>query len=414
MPKFKYSKQQLINEAQNHETRDKMKEEADLMYQALVRRKLLHEAFKNHPNKGFKNKPKGYWKSKVNVLREAKKYKRRTEFQYKSNGAWDAAHKNGWLEDCYEHMETVGNKLKRIVYALINKTKSTIYIGLTCDLSRRLRDHRKNTKINSMILEDGGEQVLLSDDYIDCKAAQQLEREKIAEYKEFGFQVLNIKQGGELGGATQFVTFKYAQNYIDENQIETINELNKHPLAASIYKNKWINELKFYGGGDGYTVKPTGYWTFDLCKQQAQKYDTRSELQSNCSSAYSRAVKEGWLDEIFNDHPNKGLSIVRTPTDISDEEFCYQEAKKFKYRKDFKKLSSGCYKRSCQKGWIKNYHFEKPIVKKRYKKYTHKDIVSVVKNCHNFRDLKAFNSKIYWFIFSQKIQGEYKKYLSAV
>lgn len=411
MPHFKYTKQQLMNEAKKFESRDQMKAESDLMYQALVRRKLLSKAFKNHINKGFKNTPKGHWGRKENVIREAQKYKRRTEFQTKSAGAWDAAHKHGWLEECYEHMETVGNKLNRIVYALINRAKSIIYIGLTSDFARRLRDHQKNEKINSLILEDGGEQTFLSEGYINCEAAQQLEREKIAEYKESGFRVLNVKQGGEVGGAVQFVTFEYAQNYITEHQIETINELNKHPIAASIYKKKWINELKFYGGGDGYMVKPNGYWTYDLCIQEAQKYETRTELLNNCSSAYSKAAKEGWLDEIFNDHPNKGLSIVRTPLDISDEEFCAQEAKKYKYRKDFKKYSSGCYKRACKNGWIKNYSFEKPVRKPKKEKYSKEEIVAAVKRCSSYKELKELNSKIYWFIYKLKVQNEFKPFL---
>mgnify|MGYP003652371236 FL=1 len=240
--------------------------------------------------------------------------------------------------------------------------------------------------------------------------AQQIEIEKIAAFKQGNYTVLNTKKGGELGGSTQFVTLEYAQQYIHEKKIETFIELSNHPIASSIYKNGWMNKVIFFGGGDGYTKKPNGYWTLKRCQIEADKCETRTELQEKCSGAYSRAVREGWLDEIFKNHHE---TIKKPPIDMSDEEFCALEAKKYKYRKDFKLNSPGCYKRACQNDWINTYQFEKfPIVKKS-PKYSIEDIIAKVKCYSSFKELKDTNSKMYWYIYKAKLQKKLKSYLLA-
>jgi len=411
MSESKYSNEELFAEANKYATRDEMKKGSDLMYQALQRRGLLDKAFENHPNKGLKKSPNGYWQDKTNILKEAKKYKTRTEFQKHAAGAWDAAHKNGWLEECYQHMKLVGNKLNRIVYALFNRTESIIYIGLTSNFDRRLLAHHKSEKIKESILDKDHDVIFFTPGYVECRVAQQIEIEKIAAFKQDNYTVLNTKKGGELGGSTQFVTFEYAQQYIYEQKIETITELSNHPIAASIYKNDWMDKIIFFGGGDGYTIKPNGYWTFKRCQIEADKYETRTELQEKCGGAYCRAAKEGWLDEIFKSHPQFGLKIKRLPLDMSDEEFCALEAKKYKYRKDFQFNSPGCYKRACQNDWINTYQFEKfPIVKKA-PKYSIEDIIAKVKCCSSFKELKNTNSKMYWYIYKAKLQNKFKSYL---
>ena len=56
-------------------------------------------------------KPFGYWEVKENVLAEALKYKTKSEWQEKSNGSMKAARKNGWLDECTNHMKKKINKL---------------------------------------------------------------------------------------------------------------------------------------------------------------------------------------------------------------------------------------------------------------------------------------------------------------
>lgn len=57
--------------------------------------------------------PAGYW-TKERVLDEAGKYQTRTEFQKGSAGAYQKAHKEGWLEGATAHME----ELKKVYWLL--------------------------------------------------------------------------------------------------------------------------------------------------------------------------------------------------------------------------------------------------------------------------------------------------------
>jgi len=43
---------------------------------------------------------------------------------------------------------------------------------------------------------------------------------------------------------------------------------------------------------------PHGYWTKENCHLEALKYDTRNDFQQESKSAYSVALKNGWLDDI--------------------------------------------------------------------------------------------------------------------
>lgn len=44
--------------------------------------------------------------------------------------------------------------------------------------------------------------------------------------------------------------------------------------------------------------KSPNYWTKDRCHEEALKYKTRKEFQTNSGIAYSKARKMGWLDDV--------------------------------------------------------------------------------------------------------------------
>ena len=44
--------------------------------------------------------------------------------------------------------------------------------------------------------------------------------------------------------------------------------------------------------------KPSGYWIYERCKKEASKYQTRNEFRIKSGSAYDRALKNKWIDDI--------------------------------------------------------------------------------------------------------------------
>lgn len=117
-------------------------------------------------------------------------------------------------------------------------------------------------------------------------------------------------------------------------------------------KNKWID--KWFGKN---TKKPSGYWNnYDNCKEEALKYKTRGEFSKANISAYIRALKYGWLDEWF------GEDTAQKPSGYWNYDTCYNEALKYEKQSDFRKYSSAAYCAARKNGWIKDYHWLKKNV----------------------------------------------------
>tara|TARA_Y100001938_G_C8015582_1_gene392375 strand:+ start:315 stop:1055 length:741 start_codon:yes stop_codon:yes gene_type:complete len=60
----------------------------------------------------------------------------------------------------------------------------------------------------------------------------------------------------------------------------------------------------------GMSRKPKGYWTKERCAEEALKYDKRNDFWHGERSAYEKARKEKWLDEIC-DHMTKYSILER-------------------------------------------------------------------------------------------------------
>ena len=54
-----------------------------------------------------KRKPYGYWNIKENCIEDARKYKTKSEWKKNSGGAYGAAWKNKWLDECFPPKELI-------------------------------------------------------------------------------------------------------------------------------------------------------------------------------------------------------------------------------------------------------------------------------------------------------------------
>ena len=77
------------------------------------------------------------------------------------------------------------------------------------------------------------------------------------------------------------------------------------------------------------------YWTYDLARKEAKKYETRKEFELGNRKAYRYAIKENILDEI--------CSHMKSGKKIWTKEMLREEAKKYKSRKEFNEKNSGAY-----------------------------------------------------------------------
>lgn len=110
-------------------------------------------------------------------------------------------------------------------------------------------------------------------------------------------------------------------------------------------KNGWIDE--FFGEN---TTKPRGYWDIkENCYDEAKKYKSRGEFSQKNNSAYIRALNNGWLDEWF------GKETAQKPAGYWTEEMCYDEALKYEYQSHFRKYSVAAYSKARKNHWIGDY-----------------------------------------------------------
>ena len=250
-----------------------------------------------------KRKPKGYWDNFENCKREIELYSSIKEFREANSGARGRIKKNGWefLYDHYEHrtlpntwtkqkcadiakdcnnvrdfrnisevayrktigndwfdeicdhFEPLGNSTLRMIY-FVDFGNKVGYIGLTCDFSRRMKEHLSYGPVHQYYIKTGITPKFCEiTDYVDKKLAKKNESYYEQHYKNLGYTLLNSAKTGALGG------------------------------------NGVI-------------------WTYDACKLEAKKYSSRVDYQKNSGSSYDRARKEGWLDDICKDmvYPLKG------------------------------------------------------------------------------------------------------------
>ena len=252
----------------------------------------------------METKPWGYWDYE-NCFNEAKKYKKRSEFNRLSNGAYEKARQNGWLKDyswllsyhdalseartywtadrCFEAAKKYKSKsefrskcvgaytaalkngwlnsytwLKRqnrtggvyCVYVYEDTTNKYAYVGLTCNYGRRDNEHRKGQ------LKRGVRK-------FDCL------------YKYFNGNIPDghIKVNMLTAEEAQYYEFFYATKYIDDGW-SLINKAKTGSLGTGVVK-----------------------WDYNTCFKEAKKYNSRGEFAKKSKGAYECARMNGWLDD---------------------------------------------------------------------------------------------------------------------
>ena len=93
--------------------------------------------------------------------------------------------------------------------------------------------------------------------------------------------------------------------------------------------------------------KPHGYWTKERCHEEALKYNSRKDFHDNSSSAATKCMKNGWLDDVC-----LHMIEICKPKNYWTKERCYNEASKYNNRTNFQKNNTSAYISSRKNGWL--------------------------------------------------------------
>jgi len=233
---------------------------------------------------------KTYWSEKL-VTFESLKYKSRSEFKQKSNGAYKYANKNGILDDVCSHMEIIGNRYNRFIYKLIFPDINSIYIGLTYNFEERKNHHIKkssNKYVRDLLGKNEGHIWICEKEFASQNKIGSIEKRLIVEYRDNGWNVLNISNGGGLGGG---YIWNNESAKIEALKYQKRGDFKKKSNGAYCYayRNKILNSICSH-------MKPK--WSLEEVKKESIKFKTRGEFSKYSSAAYSYAYRNKILDEV--------------------------------------------------------------------------------------------------------------------
>ena len=141
--------------------------------------------------------------------------------------------------------------------------------------------------------------------------------------------------------------------------------------------DKVISEMKGRTANKGYN-----YLTYEYCKKESSKFNSRKEFAHGNTSAYQKSMdNKEWINEFF---PLKDLSY----------EGCKKEASKYKSRFDFRKGSQSHYEKSLRKVWLDDF-LPKQVVKVNDRKYSPEYITKLIENNLNNLPNKSALAKQY-------------------
>ena len=227
-----------------------------------------------------KVKPHNYW-TKKRCREESLKYNTRMEFCINSNVAYCKSLTMEWDGEICSHMIRLGNKENRCIY-VYEFSDNCAYVGLTYNLIQRNNNRKlkKNDAVTKHIFETKLEPILKQlTEYIPTSKASLLENEYIEKYRGNEWVILNRIKGGTIGGALK--------------------------------------------------------WNFKKCREEALKYNTRTDFKKGNGSAYKSAKRHGWFDKICSH-----MIIKQKHWTIKEVKI---EALKYSGRFDFYKHSMAAY-----------------------------------------------------------------------
>lgn len=260
------------------------------------------------------------------VKNEADKYECRSDFQKKSNWAYQWARKHGVLDEVCKNMKHKGNLKKRCVYAATFED-GYAYVGLTWNTTDRWQRHmRKDSDKPSPIylhsvvsnLQPNFAQLT---DYLPETEAKKEEERYIKDYSK-RWIMLNSSKGGELGTCS----YKWTKKSVFErvHLCSTYLEFRKKFPGAYTFalKRKWNKEI------EQILPKERISWTEEKLQSCFAECSTIHEVYEKYPSACNAAKAIGIYEELC-------LNLTRNRNKAYTEQDIRDFVKTLKYRQEF-------------------------------------------------------------------------------
>ncbi|KKL75136.1 hypothetical protein LCGC14_2057910, partial [marine sediment metagenome] len=251
MPKaMKWTRGLCIEDAKSFSTRPDWRTGSGSAYRAAMKNGWNEECCEHMTRPG---RNPGYW-TKDRCMEDAQLYRKRSEWKKVSVGAYRAAMKNGWNEECCEHMV---------------KGADPLWTQESCKQDALCFTTRNEWKIKSGSSYNAAARNGWSDECCE---------HMVPGIRSVRFWTLERCKEDAL-------RFKTRSEWADK--------------SGSAYHSAGVNGWRDDCCGhmmEG--KKPNGFWNKkDNCRKDALRFKTCSEWKRKSSSAYQSACRNGWLDE---------------------------------------------------------------------------------------------------------------------
>lgn len=312
----------------------------------------------------MERKPRGFW-TKDNVFAEAKKYETKSDFQTGCPSAHAIAYREGWINEMnwFEdgRVKLLTNKID-CVYKYYFKETNSIYIGRTIHKVDTICRHRTKEEdtVYKYAKNNGFEvpEMEIIEDNLTIEEG--LDREDYWKnyYKNKGYNVLNIGKTGIGSGSIGAINsgkWNKKTIFAEAKKYKTKYEFQSGCGSAYVAARRkgLLKEMNWFEEGR----KPNFFWTKEMVFSEAKKYKTKREFKKGCSSAYTFACKNNWIDEMV------WLISSQRPNGFWTKENVFAEAKKYQTRKKF---SDGChtaYDIARRNGWLEEMSWFTSLLK---------------------------------------------------
>lgn len=300
--------------------------------------------------------PYNYW-TKKRVAEESQKYKNRGEFHDKCGTAYGKARINGWLDEFTwlkdDRIDFSNDKID-CVYAYEFEETHSVYVGRT--LIRRINERDRehlfvDTDAVHIFAKERG--ISVPDMTIletNLTLAEGIEKEKyyLESYRNKGWHILNRAKTGSVG---LIAKNKWSKKSCREEALKykTRGEFAKQSSGAYevARSNGWLDSYTWFDR----MQKPAGYWdSYENCYNAALECKNKTEFIKKYNRAYVKATENGWIDDFT------WLIVPRVAHNKKwDYDTVFEEAKKYKSRKEFSLKARGAYKIACKNKWLDLY-----------------------------------------------------------
>jgi hypothetical protein len=294
--------------------------------------------------------PNNYWKNKERCIEEALKYKTKGDWAKNNSASYTSAHKNGWFEECTAHMLTL--KIKQSYWTLELCKEEALKYDRKVEWQKKSISSYRAAKTNGWYDEcctHMVKKVKQSIWTLELCKEEALKFDSITNWKKNNFSSYNVAK---------------TNNWVSECCIHMVKKVKQSYWTLELCKQealKFDSRIDWYkGSGASYSyaqrnklldeccthmVKKVkqSIWTLELCKEEALKFDRKVEWVNGSGASYQAAKTNGWYKECITH---------MKPRSIWTLELCKQEALKYDRKVDWKKCSSASYSYAQRNCWL--------------------------------------------------------------